>query len=486
MSIRLTQSSSPLRVLALGLGLMTLLFSPAAGQETEKIDFKLKSDSTVTAEKWTLRVPESRTVDTSRTIPLRFVRFESRAENPGFPIIYLAGGPGGAGTAAARGERWQLFDRLREEADVIALDQRGTGLSDALPGCRSSHGVPSDSATTRVVYMRTYRKALDQCLQYWQDKGVNIRGYTTWESAADIEAVRRALGAEKVHLLGISYGTHLSLATLKRYPERIGRLVLASPEGPNQTVKLPARHDAFLRRLQTAIDADSASHAQYPDVHGLIEGVLDQIEANPPQFSISKRDTTLTRTMGRFQAQLMTGYMLSDPGRTEFMLDVYRRAAGGDYSGFKRLLGWFAEPTLGLGMSDPMDIASGISPARLANVRAQADTALFRDALNFPMPHFRKAIPGIDLGASFRAPVRSNRPALLLSGTLDGRTFPEAHREIARHLTNGKITTIENAGHNLFFDHPRVLPLVVEFFAGAPATSRTLTAPLPSFAGDEQ
>ena len=454
------------------------------GQTVAQVDFQLDTDSTVTAKKWTLQVPENRSADSSRTIPLRFVRFESRAEDPGAPIIYLAGGPGGAGTEAARGERWKMLDRLREIADVIALDQRGTGLSDAVPGCESTHGMPPDSATSRAVYTRIHRKALVQCLSYWQSEGVDIRGCTTWESAADIEAVRKALGAEKVNLLGISYGTHLALATLKRYPERVGRLVLASPEGLGQTVKLPARHDAFLRRVQAAIDADSAARARYPDVQGLIENVLGQIEADPPQFSLSdsEDDTTFTRTLGRFEAQLITGYMMSDPGRTQYMLDAHARADEGDYSGFKRLLGWFGDPTVEMsGMSEAMDTASGISPSRLATVRAQADTALVGDAMNFPMPHLRNAIPGIGLGADFRAPVRLDRPALLLSGTLDGRTFPEAHHAIARHLPNGAIVTIKNAGHNLFFSHPRVVPMIAEFSTGAPAQARTLAAPRPSF-----
>jgi pimeloyl-ACP methyl ester carboxylesterase len=469
--------------LLIGLFILSAL-SPlvAQGQTVEQIDFTLRNDSTVAAEKWTLQVPENRSVDSSRTIPLRFVRFESRAEEPGPPIVYLAGGPGGAGTRAVRGERWKMVDRLREEADVIALDQRGTGLSDGVPGCESTHGMPPDSATTRAVYVRVHRQALDQCRSYWENEGVDIRGYTTWESAADIEAVRKALRVQRVSLLGISYGTHLALATLKRYPDRIDRLVLASPEGVDQTVKLPARHDAFLGRVQQAINADSVARARYPNVHGLIRGVLDQIEADPPRLSISEDDTTFTRTLGRFEAQLITGYMMSDPGRTRYMLDVYARAAENDYSGFQRLLGWFGDPTVEMsGMSEAMDIASGISSTRLATLRAQADTALVGDAMNFPMPHLRKAVPGIDLGDDFRVPVRSDRPALLLSGTLDGRTFPEAHREIARHLPNGAITTIENAGHNLFFSHPRVVPLIAAFFAGAPAEPQTLTAPRPSF-----
>jgi pimeloyl-ACP methyl ester carboxylesterase len=88
------------------------------------------------------------------------------------------------------------------------------------------------------------------------------------------------------------------------------------------------------------------------------------------------------------------------------------------------------------------------------------------------------------LGEDFRSPIRSDRPALFLSGTLDGRTYPDAHAEIAEGFSDGAIVTIENAGHNLFFSHPNVVDIISDFFAGAPAKRRTLTAPAPNFVPD--
>ena len=332
--------------------------------------------------------------------------------------------------------------------------------------------------------MRLHRTALQECLGFWEEEGVDVRGYTTWESAADINAVREALGAERVSLLGISYGTHLALATLKRYPERVDRLVLASVEGLDQTVKLSAYTDAYFERLQAAIDADSASRALYPDVRGLIEGVLDEVEANPSML-LADDDPEFYHTLGRFEMQLITGYMISDPerNRAASVLSGYAAAAGGDYTWFKNYLDWFVgDNMISLdGMAEAMDLASGISPERLARVEAEAEAALLGDALNFPMPHLRDAVPGIDLGDGFREPVRSDRPALFLSGTLDGRTYPEAHAEVAAGFPNGAIVTIKNAGHNLFFSHPDVVEIIADFFGGAPAEARTLTAPAPSF-----
>src|SRR6187455_1721594 len=57
----------------------------------------------------TLTVPENRNNPNSRLIDLTFAKFNTTSKNPGPPVIYLAGGPGGSGIAAARGTRFPLF-----------------------------------------------------------------------------------------------------------------------------------------------------------------------------------------------------------------------------------------------------------------------------------------------------------------------------------------------------------------------------------------
>src|SRR4051812_12553132 len=77
----------------------------------------------VDAELGTFLVPENRSDPDSAKIELAFVRFKSTSKNPGNPIVYLAGGPGGSGVGTAKGSRFPLFMAMREVADVIAYDQ---------------------------------------------------------------------------------------------------------------------------------------------------------------------------------------------------------------------------------------------------------------------------------------------------------------------------------------------------------------------------
>lgn len=111
---------------------------PAArGLRLEPFRFESAAGDVVDAELGHLAVPENRSAPTSRTVSLAFVRFPATTPTPGPPIVYLAGGPGGSGIDAAGGPRFALFMALRAVGDVIALDQRGTGRSNAIPPCQA-------------------------------------------------------------------------------------------------------------------------------------------------------------------------------------------------------------------------------------------------------------------------------------------------------------------------------------------------------------
>ena len=125
-----------------GLTIVLLLLPAAINAQPKAGTLKIKpytfengKGEKVPAEFGTLFVPENRSDPQTNLIELAFVRFKSTAKNPGPPIVYLAGGPGGSGIGTATGSRFPLFMALREIGDVIAFDQRGTGYSDPYLGC---------------------------------------------------------------------------------------------------------------------------------------------------------------------------------------------------------------------------------------------------------------------------------------------------------------------------------------------------------------
>jgi len=97
------------------------------------------------------------------------------------------------------------------------------------------------------------------------------------------------------------------------------------------------------------------------------------------------------------------------------------------------------------------------------------------------MPHVLGAVPGADLGEAFRASMDVQTPALLVAGTLDGRTPLEEQAEVIARFRNRSQVVVENAGHNVFEAHPEVQDLLVRFFRGETVADTRLHLPPPTF-----
>lgn len=449
------------------------------------ITFETANGETAEAYEGQFQVPENRSAEASRSLTLKYVRFPATSETPGNPIVYLAGGPGGSGIRTAKHDRFPLFMAMREFGDVIAFDQRGTGGSNDLPNCTSSQHVSSTEPVSDADYFKAQQDAFAECLLFWKQEGVDVYGYTTVENASDLGALRTHLGADKIDLWGISYGSHLALAALKQIDDQIGRVVMTAIEGLDQTVKQPARSDLYFDRLQAAIDTDPAAKEKYPDVKALIARVHANLEAAPLMLEIpAKTGDTAPYLLQRRNMQQFTSALAADPARAALILNVYDQLDQGDTSMITGLLQQAVDPTdtaISMRpMSFLMDVASGSGEARREMLWNQADTALLGAQMNFSLP-LETVDPSLDLGDAFRTPPVSDVPTLVLSGTLDGRTFLKSGNEATAGLSARQVVIVENAGHNLFMMSPEITETIQAFMRGENVDGQNLTVDLPSF-----
>lgn len=459
-------------------GCATAPVAPPPALSVEPYTFTARDGRSVEAERGRFSVPENRADPDSRRIEISFVRFRSTAAQPGNPIVYLAGGPGGAGTGAAQGARFDIFMALRAQADVIAFDQRGAGLSHSPPDCPAAQSPFAGAATlTRETIVAFVRADTARCLAWWREQGVDIAGYTTEQNAADLEDLRLAIGAEKIDLWAISYGTHLGAAYLRQFDEHVGRAVFAGYEGPDDTVKLPSGTDAMLARFAQVLEANPSAAAAYPDFLGTMRRVLTRLETEPATVTITHDGAPVTLTIGAFPVQLLVGAMIADPSGAAQLPALFTAMDQGQFEPVAHIIWRQLQPDATRAMPIAMDMASGVSPARLGRVARESQTALLGDALNFPMPHLVGVAPELDLGAAFRAPLRTRTPILFVSGTLDGRTYPEAVREALPFLPNSRQLIVENGGHNIYEADPRMRDIVREWFAAGVAVDAITLAP---------
>lgn len=466
------------------LGCQTPDVAPVIENETAII-FTAQSGETVDAFEGYLTAPENRAAADSRSITLKYVRFPATGQAPGAPIIYLSGGPGGSGIETAKHQRFPLFMAMREFGDVIAFDQRGTGGSNDLPHCRSSQHISTTEPTTDRVYFETQRAAFAECLEFWGRESIDIYGYNTSESVSDLNDLRLHLGADTIDLWAISYGSHLSLAALKDMDRHIGRVVMTAVEGLDQTVKQPARGDAYFSRLQAAINTSPAAKAKYPDVKGLISRVLSRLDDAPLRLDIlAPQGGAAPYLLQRRDLQQFTSALIADPARAALILNVYKALDAGDTAPITALLAGAIDPSDTAVSFRPMtylmDVASGSGTTRRALIEQQAKRALLGPHMNFSL-HLEGVDPALDLGEDFRTPPVSDVPTLVLSGTLDGRTYPESGQEATAGLRQRQTVTVTHGGHNLFMLSPEVTQTIQDFMRGENVDGREIMIALPEF-----
>jgi pimeloyl-ACP methyl ester carboxylesterase len=461
-------------------GEVPIVFTTQDGQTTEAFEGSIK-------------VPENRRKPNSRLISVKYVRFPATGKTNGSPIVYLSGGPGGSGimTAKIPHFRFPLFMALREFGDVIALDQRGTGASDDTPECISNQHIPMAEVINDETVNEIYRLAAAECLSFWAENEVDVLGYTTLESARDLDDLRQHLKAKQLTLWGISYGSHLAFAALKELPGKIDKVVIASAEGLNQTVKLPADSDAYFAAVQAAINTQEDAKAAYPDLRSLMQRVYNKLLAHPLLLKLPQKDgSTSDLLLQKIHLQLLASAMIADPHRgLAQLLAIFKELNEGRQDTLLAVLkrGMFNNENISFRvMPFAMDIASGITTERLALVNKQAPDSLLGLALNFPMPQLNQVVPGLDLGDDFRAGPVSDVPTLLLSGTLDGRTYIDGQMEAVKGLKNLSKVTVVNAGHNLFMSSPEVTETIKAFLSGDNVSGRSIEVPLPQLVGSRK
>lgn len=171
---------------------------------------------------------------------LAYSHFPASGERRADPIVFLHGGPG----APLRDSEYRFFERFaRDGYDVYLYEQLGTGRSDAPP---------------------------------------DVRDYTVRRSVADLEAIRGAIGAERLILVGQSWGAALAAHYTATHPQRVARLIFPSPGPLSHSHRV--RPDAS-RTVGAVYGYDGAQPPLRVLAAGYLAGVSPQLAASfaPPQ-----------------------------------------------------------------------------------------------------------------------------------------------------------------------------------------------------------
>ncbi len=399
----------------------------------------------VSAHCGTFRVPEDRSNPDGRSIDLRVavVPAVSRTPQPD-PLVFLTGGPGQAATESFVQIRG-AFRRVERERDIVLVDQRGTGSSNPLR-CPK----PEDTAGFWLLEDAVIEPWVARCLETL-DASPEL--YTTATAMEDLDAVREALGYERVNLYGVSYGTRAALSYLRQFPDRVRSVILDGVAPPSKNLGMDVARDAQ-RALDLLVERcadDAACHEEFPDLARDLDNIMAAL-ASPAPVTLRHPRTgdeetiELQRSMAAFAIRLAT-YSQESASIVPLLL---RSAANGD---LRPLAALFLMTTSNL--DDSMADAMGYSvicsedfpffdaSAAVALNEGTYLGAVHTDSLSTLCPLW----PTASIPADFKDPVAVDVPVLLLSGEADPVTPPANGELVAASLPTSLHLIAPGQGH---------------------------------------
>lgn len=409
------------------------------------------ASANVEAQCATLQVPEDRAHPEGRSIGLRIAWLESGdgSSSQPDPVFFLAGGPGQAASEVAVIVDTALR-QVRKQRDVFLIDQRGTGGSNPL-SCLGADGkelqLDEDAAPTEAV-MRDFAT---QCLASLKGRA-DPRFYTTTEAIADLDAVRQALGAEKLNLVGGSYGTRVAQRYAMAYPQHTRSIVIDGVV-PNDLVvggEFARTFDNAITLQSAQCRKDAACSKRFPvDTREQLRSVADTLRRTPVTVDYRDPGTNAPR-QDVLSPDSVVGLAFAFsyvPEYSSLLPLVLDEAAQGRYAPLASLVRG-ATRSMDFQINRGMQwsvICSEDAPRYQA--RPESDDALFGAEAARAFFAACPVWPHQPVPAASTAALKGDLPVLLLSGELDPVTPPRYAEQVLKGLPNGRALVARGQGH---------------------------------------
>jgi pimeloyl-ACP methyl ester carboxylesterase len=405
----------------------------------------------------TLAVPLDHSGKTAGQLRLKVAAQRRYPRGAGI-LIALAGGPGQAGVPLADQFAAGIAPMLRRYR-LVVLDQRGTGASGAL-SCPELQAVTDADLWSPSL--------IGDCAQLI---GPSRRFYSTLDSAADIDAVRRAFGARKVALMGISYGTWVAQQYARRHPNQTDSLILDSVVGPQQPSGFYLDTLAAIPRVTADQCAGKRCEGITRDPVGDLSAVVSRAGNGPLSGTIYNSNGRPATAEYSTAAEILSLIGMGDVNsELQAQLPAAMAAARKkDYAQLLRLLPMLAGAPmktrqLSLALNVVTSCLDSALPYQLSSA-IPARPPLMSAALAAIPPANYAPFDAATVGAESAvsdclrfpsqpdtAPVSGglpNVPALVLAGQLDLRTPAENASAVAALLPKAALVELRGAGHDL-------------------------------------
>jgi pimeloyl-ACP methyl ester carboxylesterase len=420
-----------------GPGAVALTLSPCVIEHPLRL-------TVVPAQCGTLSVPENPAAAGGRQIPLHVARVAAISRRREADALFvLAGGPGQAASAFYASVAG-AFGRIQRERDIVLIDQRGTGDSNALT-CTEDEDRLYEATGPEVAQLT--RRCLDDLA-----RRADPAFYTTSLAVADLERVRAALGYEHIDLYGVSYGTRVAQQYLRHFPGRVRAAILDGVVPPQLAIGPDVALDAesALRGILGRCATDAACRARFRDPAHDYQAVRARLAAGAVPLSIADPSGGSARQVLFGPEQLATvlrlgGYSADYAALLPLFLNL---GAQGDFTALaaQSLLLTRSYEGIALGMHNSVVCAEDV-PFWGAIDRPRLAATFMGAAQVDALHELCRIWPRGPVDQDLHAPLRSAVPTLLLSGGDDPVTPPRYAQLAAAGLSQARQIVLPGFGH---------------------------------------
>lgn len=392
------------------------------------------------------------------------------------PVLYLTGGPGGGAGLDEKtlGYWFNWLDENNWQRDVVVFDPRGTGLGKPqvqCPSLQDSLYEQLSSQRDNETLNQHYHQAAANCLQQLQKDNIKVSDFSTLRNADDAQSLMDALDYPDWYVYGISYGSRVALELLRRDLPKVRGAVLDSvyPTNKSDLLSWPELLDHSLQRVFNACRDLPHCHTAYPELQQDFLKLLDQLAKQPISYPLNAPPLPTPLPVDDHLLLDLIFNALYSWHLIESLPSTIHQLANGEQQGLTDWIDMYTQNLLDEHFSHAVYIAVECFDSRVIS-----EAEYQQQVTRFPyLAKYTQDLWDDDICThwhpqrapqSFRKPVHSDKPVLILGGEFDPVTPPQWAKESAQTLPNSQLHIFPGIGHGVVDSDACAARLTGRFF----------------------
>jgi len=417
-------------------------------------------------------VYEDRVAKAGRSIPIHFIVIKAKHASHR-AIAFNPGGPGMSAIEAAPAFTDGPVGMLRDQHDILLVDNRGTGES------APQHCDFAPPAHPELYFMQSWPDTLVKACRARLAAHASLGLYSSSVAADDLDDVRAALGYEKLALFGGSYGTRFYLVYARQHPDRVQSIVLAGVAPPHfYILPLPmaAAAQASIGNLIAACNAEATCARHFPSFAAHFAALVRRFDAGPvvvPLQNPANRGRSVRLSKEVF-AEALRHALYSETGA--YIPVTVERAYHGDYAPLASLVDQIiqhAAGSIGTGLFLSVTCAEDVPFITDTDVVRTSSHSFEGDARVRALQRACSMWNVRPVPRTFIDPVATDIPVLMVSASDDPATPPSYAKQALQLLPNARMMLLKGASHQSVYP-PCVYQAMASFFRSESASELDL------------